>query len=250
MISRIFFLLTNNILINNILIALKMDSWLISKLGIYNRISIDTNKSAQEMAGFSTHEQVQEAIDKTHADLIATAQKHLQSGDAVLDIGSGAGAYLKHFSGKYKAYGIDLNKNMIDAGKKNLPEVVFIYDDFIKHNFNMQFKLIYSISVLEFIPPSKLNSYFKKIYDLLAPEGILFLHYPHALSYKSLYFPDLYYVEYSPVEIDNKAKKYFHILSHKHAFDGRTIVAFDKKDYGNGTRTFKNGFLLIAKKLK
>lgn len=249
MLSRIFFFLTNNILVNNILIVFKIDSWLLSKLGMYKRIHIDKNKSAQEMAGFSTQKHVQEAIDKTHADLITTAQKHLQPGDTVLDIGCGAGAYLKHFTGKYKAYGIDLNKDMIDAGKENLPEVVFIYDDFIKHNFKIKFKLIYSISVLEFIPPSKLDGYFKKIQSLLTPEGILFLHYPHALSNKSLYYPDLYYIEYSPVEIDNIAKEYFHILSHQHAFDGRPVVSFDKKDYGNGTRTFKNGFLLIAKKI-
>lgn len=248
MLSRIFFLLSNNILINNILIALKMDGWVLSKLGMYKRVSLDRNKSPQEMAGFSTQPQVQEAIDKTHADLIATVDKYLQPGDAVLDIGCGAGAYLKHFTEKYKAFGIDLNTDMIEVGKKNLPDAIFIYDDFIKHTFTQQFKFIYSISVLEFIAPNKVDSFFKKVNELLVTGGIFFLHYPHALNRKSLMFPDLYYIEYSPVEINKKAKQYFKIISHEHGFDGRSVMTYDKKDYGNGTRTFKNGFLLIAQK--
>ena len=248
MLSRIFFLITNNILFNNILIALKMDAWWLSKLGMYKRIRLDRSKSAQEMAGFSTRAEVQEAIDKTHADLIATAQKYLQSGDTVLDIGCGAGAYLQHFSEKYKAYGIDLNIDMIEVGEKNLPNAVFIYDDFIKHNFTRQFNFIYSISVLEFIAPGNLENFLKKVHQLLAPGGIFFLHYPHALNRKSLLFPDLYYIEYSPVEIDRKVKRYFHIISHQQGYDGRAMVTYDQHAYGNGTRTFKNGFLLIAQK--
>ncbi len=248
MFSRIFFLLTNNILVNNILIALKIDSRWLSKLGMYKRVRIDRTKSAQEMAGFSTQQQVQEAIDKTHADLMTTASNYLQPGDAVLDIGCGAGAYLKHFTEKYKAFGIDLNTDMIEAGKVNLPDAVFIYDDFIKHSFNQQFRLIYSISVLEFIPPSQLDSFFKKAFELLVPGGVFFLHYPHALNYSALFYPDIYYIEYSPAEIEKQAKKYFQILNHHHAFDGRKVVAFDKQVYGNGNRTFKNGYLLIAQK--
>ncbi len=248
MISRIFFLLTNNIFFNNLLIALKLDAWWLSKLGMYKRISLDRSKSPQEMAGFSTQPHVQEAIDKTHNDLVATVDKYLQPGDAILDIGCGAGAYLKHFTEKYKAYGIDLNKDMIEAGKINLPSAVFIYDDFIKHSFNTKFKFIYSISVLEFIPPGKLNSFFKRVNDLLLPGGIFFLHYPHALNYKSLLYPDIYYIEYSPAEIDKKAKQYFNVVSHHHGFDARPVAAYDKTDYGKGTRTFKNGFLLLAQK--
>lgn len=172
MLSRLFFLITNNVVVNNVLIALKLDGWLLSKLGMYKRVRIDQNKSAQEMAGFSTQKQVQEAIDKTHADLIETVEKNLEKGDYILDIGCGAGAYLQHFTENYKAHGIDINTDMIAAGKTKLPNAVFIHDDFIKHKFTQKFNLIYSISVLEFIAPSRLNNYFKKIEHLLQPEGI------------------------------------------------------------------------------
>lgn len=250
MLSRLFFLITNNTVVNNVLITLKLDAWLLSKLGMYKRVRIDKSKSAQEMAGFSTHAQVQEAIDKTHADLIHTIEKNLQKGDSILDIGCGAGAYLKHFTENYKAHGIDINTDMIEAGKAKLPNAVFIHDDFIKHAFTQKFNLIYSISVLEFIAPSRLNIYFKKVSDLLQPGGIFFLHYPHALDHKSTLYPDLYYIEYSPLLIEQKAKRYFNVVSHHHGFDSRIINEYDLQPYGNGLRTFKNGYLLIGQKHK
>ncbi len=248
MLSRLFFFATNNIIVNNILIALKLDAWLLSKLGMYKRVSLDRTKTPQEMAGFSTKAEVQEAIDKTHADLIATANNYLKHGDSVLDIGCGAGAYLKHFTDNYNAFGIDLNTDMIEVGKKQLTKATFIYDDFIKHPFNNQFNFIYSISVLEFIAPGKLNTFFQKIDELLKPGGVLFLHYPHALNYKSTLYPDLYYIEYAPSLIEKKVKHYFTILVHHHGFDNRKVELYDQQQYGNGTRTFKNGYLLIAQK--
>ena len=202
------------------------------------------------MAGFSAQKEVQEAIDKTHDDLVSAANKFLKKGDHVLDIGCGAGAYLKHFTKDFVAHGIDLNADMIEAGTKNLPAAEFIYADFLKYDFRQQFKFIYSVSVLEFIAPSDLNSFFKKVHDLLLPEGIFFLHYPHALSKHVLHYPDLYYLEYSPALIEAKAKKNFEIITHHHGYDGRMVEKYDQQPYGNGARIFKNGYLLIALKKK
>jgi len=230
------------------MIALKMDGWIVSKLGMYKRMSIDHTKSAQAMAGFSSHIEVQEAIDKTHADLIDTATTYLKTGSSILDIGCGAGAYLKHFTDHYNATGIDLNTDMIEVGKKTLPKATFIHADFIQHTFTERFDFIYSISVLEFIAPSTLNTFFKKIHDLLNPGGIFFLHYPHALNYKSTLYPDLYYIEYAPTAIEKKTKRYFNIITHKHGFDNRKVTRFDTQPYGNGKRIFKNGYLLVAQK--
>lgn len=247
MISKLFFLLTNNIVFNNLLIGLRLDEWMVSKFGIYKRIRINRNLSAQEMAGFSRRADVQEAIDKAHADLEETVKNNLKKGDKILDIGSGAGAYLKAFANDYEAVGIDLNKDMIEAGKINVPDAKFILDDFLSHEFNQTFNLIYSVSVLEFIPPSKLPLFFRKVFDLLAPGGIFYLNYPPAISSKALYYPDLYYIEYSPLKIEKTAlKNKFTINKHEHAFDGRKITTFDSQPYFPGTRTFKNGYLLIA----
>ncbi|MEP7262891.1 MAG: class I SAM-dependent methyltransferase [Bacteroidota bacterium] len=246
--SGFFFRLTNNRLINNLLILLHMDVWMVDRFAIYKRVVPDVQLSPQEMAGFSRNREVQEAIDKTHDDLQQVAAEMVKPNGSILDIGCGAGAYLTHFVKKYTVTGIDLNRTMIEKGKTLFPDVEFIYDDFLKYQFSKKFDYIYSISVLEFIPPGRLAVFFAKIAALLNENGILFLHYPHALDKKSLHFPDLYYIEYSPAKIAAAALPYFTTVSHNHAFDNRIIEHFDDNPYNPGTRTFKNGYLLIARK--
>ena len=247
MLSRLFFLFTNNIVVNNLLIGLRLDAWMTSKFGIYKRIRINRNLSAQEMAGFSKRADVQEALDKAHQDLEEAVKNNLKKGDRILDIGSGAGAYLKTFAKNYRVVGIDLNKDMIEAGKINVPEAEFILADFLSYDFHQTFQFIYSVSVLEFIPPSKLQLFFDKVHQLLAPGGVFYLNYPPAISKRGLYYPDLYYIEYSPLKIEQTAARCELIITkHEHAFDGRKITTFDASPYFPGTRTFKNGYLLIA----
>ncbi len=247
-ISGIFFRLTNNSLVNNLMIFLRLDSWMVDRFALYKRVVPDSNLSAQEMAGFSSRDDVQEAIDKTHNDVQKVATELVKPGGNILDIGCGAGAYMIHFEKGYRVTGIDLNKAMIEKGRTLVPDAEFIYDDFLKHKFSNHFDYIYSISVLEFIPPGRLDAFFAKIASLLNDLGILFLHYPHALQQNALTFPDLYYIEYAPIKISTVAKRYFDIISHNHAFDDRIINEFDEKPYNPGIRTFKNGYLLIARK--
>lgn len=248
MLSRLLFALTNNVVVNNIFITLGLDKWMISKLGIYRRIRLNESLTPQEMAGFSARREVQEAIDKTHRDLQHTVQKYLPEGGRVLDIGCGAGAYLKDFDKRYTLYGIDLHQQMIRRGRQELPQATFIEEDFMRHDFDTTFNLIYSVSVLEFIPPSRLKAFFRKIHLLLEEDGILFLHYPHALRYLDTWFPDLYYIEYSPADVEEAVRKGYEILKHEHGFDGRTVDIYDRAPYEPGNRTFKNGYLLIARK--
>jgi cyclopropane fatty-acyl-phospholipid synthase-like methyltransferase len=246
MISKLFFSLTNNILLNNIFIKLGLDSLLTSRFGIYKRIKIDTNLSPQKMAGFSEKSIVQEAIDKIHAQLETLVQHNLNEGDRILDIGCGAGAYLKKWEGKYDLTGIDIHPEMVQEAKKYVPTATFILDNFLNHDFDHKFKLIYSVSVLEFIPPSRLMAFFRKVHLLLEPDGKLFIQYPHALNFKDTLYPDLYYVEYSPRKIEQELRNNYKIITHEHCFDGRIIDLYDPKPYEPGIRTFKNGYLLIA----
>ncbi|CAN5465650.1 hypothetical protein BH11BAC2_BH11BAC2_18440 [soil metagenome] len=246
MLSKIFFLLTNNILVNNVLIFTGLDKYVLSRMAIYRRISIDVNQSPEQMAGFSNRPEVEEALSKAHQDLKQTVKQYLKNGDRILDIGCGAGAYLKDLSIDYHTTGIDLNKDMIEAGRKNVPNSTFIFDDFLKYQFNQRFNLIYTVSVLEFIPPSALANFIKKVTSLLEPGGVFFLHYPHALRRIDTYYPDLYYIEYSPQRIEETVSQYLKIHKHEHAIDGRKVGRFDTKPYTPGTRTFKNGYLLIA----
>lgn len=245
---KLFLSLTNNILFNNLLILLGLDKMVLSRLGMYRRVRLDEKLSPQEMAGFSTRHEVQEAIDKTHHDLLQVVQTYVPPGAAILDIGCGPGTYLKDFEGRYRLTGIDLNQQMIAAAERHLSGAELIHDDFMARDFSQTFQLIYSVSVLEFIPPSQLRAFFRKVHHLLEPDGLLFLHYPHALTYADTLYPDLYYIEYSPRKVEKELKHLFKIIKHAHGYDGRKIDLYDSQPYRTGERTFKNGYLLVAMK--
>jgi SAM-dependent methyltransferase len=208
MMNKLFFFLTNNRFSNAILIFLKLDGWMTNKFGIYKRIRINKNLSLQEMAGFSNTPEINEVLHKTHSDLKDFIERNIKEGDTILDIGCGAGAYLKDFYLNYNCTGIDVNIDMIDRGNLDFPSVHFIYGNFLDYSFKNKFKLIYCISVIEFIPPSKLDSFFKKIADNLEDAGYLYLNYPPALKKEDLYYPDLYYIEYTPNSIEKSISKY------------------------------------------
>lgn len=98
MIRNLFSLLTNNIIINNIAVIFGFDSFLNSKQGIYQRIRIDKNLSVDKMAGFIENADVSEARNKTKNDLRRIIVEKLSPGSSLLDIGCGAGAFLKEYS--------------------------------------------------------------------------------------------------------------------------------------------------------
>ena len=135
MLSRFLFRIFNNRIVNQLLIATGLDSFMLSRFGMYKRVKPDITLSPQLMAGFSHAPDVEEALSKTHRDLQETAAKYIKPGGNVLDIGCGAGAYLIHFEKNYNATGIDLNTEMIIAGPKHVPSAKFIYADNTMRNW-------------------------------------------------------------------------------------------------------------------
>lgn len=248
MLSRIFFLLTNNIVVNNILIRLGLDHFFTSKFGMYRRIKIDDTLSPSEMAGFSSKPEVMEALHVLHANLHETVKNNVKKGGTILDIGCGPGTYLKDFENDYNLTGIDIHLQMINKAREYVKTARLIHNDFLQNDFTEKFNFIYSISLLEFIPPGQLRRFFRKIYNLLEDDGVLFIHYPHALKFKDTLYPDLYYIEYPPRRVESATKNIFKILSHHHAFDERQVDLYDKKPYSPNARTLKNGYILIAQK--
>ena len=240
--------LVGRILINNIIIATRLERYVRKINNRWVNFKPDPQKSLQENVGFAHTKNVEEALKKAHADLKRITKKYLSPGDRVLDIGFGAGLYLKDFGNDYILTGLDLSSEMIKLAEKDLFGVKFIIGDFMDVGFDEKFNLIYSISVLEFICRTDLDAFFRKVKNLLEPGGILFIHYPHALSFIHTLYPDLKYIHYSPALIERKARKYFQIIEHHHAFDGRVVAKYDPITYPSQYGTFKNGYLLVARR--
>ncbi len=246
--AKIFFGITNNIVVNNVLIRLGLDGFFTSRFGMYKRIRLDENLSLREMAGFHENKGIKEQLDAMHEKLKDTVHQHLSPGDRILDIGCGPGTYLKDFENDYRVTGIDLNPQMIKKAAGHIKNAELIQQDFLKNDFHHKFNFIYSISVLEFIPPGQLRTFFRKVYHLLEKDGVILFMYPHALKLKDIFYPNLYYIEYSPRRVEAAISDLFDIISHRHAFDDREVDLYDTRPYQNGERLFTNGYLLIAKK--
>ncbi len=242
----------NNTFINRILVFFKLDKHLQRANNYWEKYETNLNKTHQEIAGYSHSKDVQETVDKTHSTLKLFFDKYTSDKAVILDIGCGPGLYLSDFPKSTQLFGIDLSEKMLSLAKTNCPHATLINDEFLKYVFTVKFDLIYSIGVLQYIPKSELDSFFKKIHELLNTNGIFFISYPHAISSKDLTIPDINYINYSPEYLNSVVSKYFNLIQNKHILDDREITDFDKSPYKplnvNFDKTYKNSSILVGQK--
>lgn len=249
------YFLTNNVVVNNILIALGKDRYLSRRGNPYTTYVPAGSKSVQENAGYSNREEINQVLARSKKDLLLTAQTQLKAQAKILDIGCGPGMYLSLFKdGPYELHATDINAGMLALAKKEVPQAVFYEGDINDIAISETFDLIYCIGVLIYIPPSGLRAFIEKIVSLLSDEGILYLNFPHAISVWDSWYRDITYVQYSPSHVRKVLAPYFEIVADHHAFDNRRIDRYDQTPYKSLNpdthRTYKNSYLLIAKKKK
>ncbi len=240
--------LSNNRFINNILIATGYDAKLQMAAKQWKLFNYNSKKTIQENAGFSHTEDVEKALEIIKTKLKNTLSNNLTPNSLILDFGCGPGIYMDLLKDDYNVEGIDVSDAMIASAKKTLPNNLFYLGNFLLTDFNKTYNAIYSISVLEYVPVSKIDSFFKKCASLLNKDGVLFIQYPHALCKADLYYPDRNYINYSPALLSKIASNYFTIIENKQSFDDRETCIYDEKPYPTLSKVFTNGYLLIAKK--
>ncbi len=244
----LYALLTNNSIVNTILIWLKLDAKKELPAGHWKAFVYNPDKSIQQNAGFSHTPEVEEALAIVKAKLKLTLSTYLKQNDTVIDFGCGPGIYIEMLKNQYQVIGVDVSEQMINTANKKLPTNKFYLGNFITLHFPEKAQALYSISVLEYVPVSQLDVFFKKCADVLTANGIIFIQYPHALSKRDLYYPDRNYICYSPQKVSEVASTYFEVMENKQSYDGRETCVVDLKPYPTASKTFKNGYLLIAKK--
>ena len=230
-----------------------LEKFVYQTLNPYLSFKTNTSKTTQENAGYSIRPEINEVLEKSKADLQLAVSTHCKPGDAILDIGCGPGMYLSLFkNNNYQLVATDINSTMLSEAKKIVQNANYIHGDFMEITLENKFNFIYCIGVLIYVPRYRIESFFKKIYDSLEDDGVLYLNYPHALSWLDTVYNDLTYIQYSPKLIEKFIEPYFTIVKHEHAFDGRKIGLYDTKPYKslnpNTDRTYKNSYLLIAQK--
>ena len=166
-IRKIFGYALNNIFINNIIILLQLEDYFKKPQRYWKNYKITTQKSLEENAGFSNYQDVRDTRDKLRIELEKIKTYYLSKRAKVLDIGCGPGLFLSGFEKDFDLTGVDINKEMIAVASQKVPHAKFILGDFLECEFNERFNLIYSISVLQYIPRMNIDKFFKKIIGLL-----------------------------------------------------------------------------------
>jgi cyclopropane fatty-acyl-phospholipid synthase-like methyltransferase len=256
--SRFLGVALNNTVTNQLLVLLSLDHLpkKILNRNDWTKWQYHEDKTFQENVGFSHIPAIQKLVDEAHAKLVEFCRQHLQAGNAVLDIGCGTGLYLQSISKNgYELYGVDMNKRFLEKTAEHLPYAqlaqAHYLDDFIAP---VKFNLICSFSMLEYVEPSNLKNFFRKISDDLKPSGYVFILYPHALSFYDLLYPDITYVNHSPRRLGKAVSEKFNVIAHHHFYDGRKINWYDSQHYffpdGTNKRldTIENNSLLILQK--
>jgi SAM-dependent methyltransferase len=246
-----FFL--NNFISNFFIRSFGLEKVIYHRTNPYLNFKVDPKSTTQENAGYSDRPEINEVIEKSKEQLQHAVKELCKQESTILDIGCGPGMYLQLFRNKkYTLFATDLNSTMIEASKKIVPEANFFCGNFLDLTFPRRFNFIYCIGMLVYIPRTSIKHFIHKLYSSLEDGGILYLNYPHALSFSDTLYHDLTYINYSPSFIDKIVRPYFDILKHEHAFDGRKIGSYDKQPYKSlnpaTDRTYKNSYLLIAKK--
>jgi cyclopropane-fatty-acyl-phospholipid synthase len=108
------------------------------------------------------------------------AKLHLNSGQRVLDIGSGwggLGLYLAHTAGA-DVTGITLSQEQLEYSRRQAAEngagVRFLYQDY--RSMEGEFDRIVSVGMFEHVGLAHYRTFFQTIARLLAPDGVALLH--------------------------------------------------------------------------
>lgn len=116
----------------------------------------------------------QKHLEPLWSELVKAA-KSIESGSKIFDIGCGNGRLIKAFFGKQINYlGVDNNKNLIEAAKKNFPDYNFQIGDILDLGKipDMDFDYVFCIAVLHHLPGEELQiKALKQIKNKLVKNG-------------------------------------------------------------------------------
>lgn len=125
--------------------------------------------------------------DGLHSLEVAQEQKlericrklNLKPGQRILDIGCGWGGFMRYAAKKYNVscVGLSISKEQTAYGRKwceGLP-VEFVITDYRDYTDKDKFDHVVSIEMIEAVGQKNMDTYFKKVHELLKPNGLFML---------------------------------------------------------------------------
>ncbi len=130
----------------------------------------------------------------------------------ILELGCSEGIGATILAETAKSYtGVDLDNSAIETAKQNLPNLNFIYDDFMGKQYG-SFEAIVNMDVIEHIDPKFEEQFFETILKNLSENGICVIGTPNITADKyASEASKLGHINlYSQERLKNSLKKYFH----------------------------------------
>ena len=126
-------------------------------------------------------------VNKRHHSILnKLINAGLKNNDRVLEIGCGIGTFtglLIDYLQNGKLVSVDIGGKNIEEAQKSLghyKNVTFIHDDAVTHEFlDSKFEVVVLPDVLEHIPIEGHYELFRKISEILEPNGFVFIHIPN-----------------------------------------------------------------------
>ena len=186
------------------------------------------------------------------------SKKFLKKKNRILEIGSSSGNNLRFFMDKkYETHGIEINKDMIDLGKKNLKRLGYKIPDIRKgHNTNIPYPSSYfdclvSINTLHYSSGHELDKALKEYKRVSKKNSIIYIetsgpkHYSRKMS-----------IKLSPLEWRWKSKDFrnnfiFGFFSSKNQFkkllkkNFSSVEIFERSEYTKQDLHFYVGLCVV-----
>ncbi|MDA9337361.1 class I SAM-dependent methyltransferase [Planktomarina temperata] len=186
----------------------------------------------------------------------AAMRSNLKSGDTILEVGCGSGAFLYCLDAKYdvRVYGLDYSRSLIDVAKKVIPTAHFTVSDAKSYSYELNFfDKIYSHCVFFYFESYEYAfSVLKKCYSGLKVGGSLCLMDLNDFLTQAEYLAERHTAFGSKEEYNKKYDGLGHLFFDKTrllrdlAKIGFTNVQFFDHKIANGSERLR--FNLVAKK--
>lgn len=158
----------------------------------------------------------------------------------VLDLGTGFGQDAKYLASRYTVTGVEISPKSAMIAKFENPGMEIIVEDMVKYDFGQEkYKGIWARNSLHHIEDKYQDLLFRKAYDALVEDGILYLIVREGQGEK--------------VEIDDrgyqKIEKFYHLYSKEEVFKRAKKVGFTVEKIETITRSHNWLNIILRKKL-
>lgn len=200
------------------------------------------------------HEHYSEIISESYRDLINEFKPLIENTDRnlkILDYGCGTGRYIRLFE-KFRhieVVGMDATKEMLESYTlKNFPhlkthllDLSTCTEDSLVPLVNT-FDSAYSISVIEYVQPSKIKKTIARLCSLIKSDGLLYITFPHPDGILDI-FEYLGYVKYPPIYIE-----YLLRLNNMKILSSCSAIHREKVRFTDSSKKENFQYIIVAKK--